>query len=342
MPILSDALVEGNETVVLNLINPLGAASVGRATAVLTIVDDDFSPGALGFATNLFVVSESVGNAVITVVRTNGSTGPVSVQFASTNGSAIAGVDYVMTNGFLNFSDGQTNKTFSVSVINDVVSEGDESVLLTLSNPGNGATLGLSSAALLIRDDEISNGILGFSSASYTVSEGAGSAAITVIRTNGSQGTVTANFATSDGTARAGSDYTTTSGTLIFPDAVTNVTFNIPILNDPLVETNEVITLTLTTPTGGASLGLANALLTILDDDFNPGSFSFTGNLIVRDGESFDIDRGFDTTISRVRSLRLRAPVGRTALPRLISPRPPMASSLVPFQVSISCRQTAP
>ena len=134
VPILQDSAVEGNETVVLTLSNPVGAASLGRATAVLTIVDDDFSPGLLGFLTNSFVVLENVGNAVITVIRTNGSTGPVSVQFATANGSAIAGIDYVATNGFLNFSDGQTNKTFSVSVINDTIPEGDESVILTLSD----------------------------------------------------------------------------------------------------------------------------------------------------------------------------------------------------------------
>ena len=156
------------------------------------------------------------------------------------------------------------------------IPEGDESVILTLSNPGNGAGLGLASAVLLIRDDEISNGIIGFSSATYSVVEGAGSAAITVIRTNGSQGTVTVNFTTSDGTAKQGSDYTTTSGTLIFPDAVTNITFNIPILDDTLVETNEVLNLSLSTPTGGATLGLATATLTIIDDDFNQGFFEFT------------------------------------------------------------------
>ena len=210
---------------------PTGSAIAIQTNAVLTIVDNEFGPGVASFASANFSVNESVSPALatITVIRTNGSTGPVSVQFATANGSAIAGIDYVATNGFLNFSDGQTNKTFSVSVINDTIPEGDESVILTLSNPGNGAGLGLASAVLLIRDDEISNGIIGFSSAAYSVVEGAGSAAITVIRTNGSQGTVTVNFTTSDGTAKQGSDYTTTSGTLIFPDAVTNITFNIGI-----------------------------------------------------------------------------------------------------------------
>ena len=128
--------------------------------------------------------------------------------------------------------------------------------------------------------------------------ENVGSVAITVIRTNGSQGTVTANFTTSDGTAKQASDYTTTSGTLIFPDAVTNVTFNIPILEDPLFETNEVVNLTLSTPTGGASLGLANATLIILDDDFSFGTFSFTAtNYMVKDTESTNTHYFEDSTM---------------------------------------------
>ena len=134
---------------------------------------------------------------------------------ATANGSAIAGARYLGTNGFLNFSDGQTVRTFGITLIDDNMSQGDQSVLLTLSNPGNGATLGLTNAALLIRDDEISNGKLSFSATNYTVVENAGSAAISVIRTNGSQGTVTANFTTADGTAKAGADYTITSGTMM-------------------------------------------------------------------------------------------------------------------------------
>ncbi|MEN9573244.1 MAG: hypothetical protein RL514_1099 [Verrucomicrobiota bacterium] len=301
VPILPDSAVEGNETVVLNLSAPGGAASLGRATAVLTIVDDDFSPGVLGFVTNLFVVTENVGLAVITVVRTNGSTGPVSVQFSTANGSAVSGLDYTLVSGFLNFSDGQTNKTFSVPVLQDLLPEGDESVVLTLSNPGNGAGLGLASAVLLIRDDEISNGIIGFSAPTYSVTESAGAATITVIRTNGSQGTVTANFTTSDGTAKQGTDYTTTSGTLIFPDAVTNVTFNIPILDDPLIEPTEVVNLTLSTPTGGALLGLANAVLTIVDDDYSAGTFTFTAtNYMVKDTETVNTHYFEDSTASSI------------------------------------------
>src|SRR5262249_43283100 len=79
-------------------------------------------------------------------------------------------------------------------------------------------------------------GALQFSSRMYAVNENGGTATITVTRTGGSDGSVTVNYATSNGTATAGSDYTATSGTLTFAAGETSKTFTIPILDDTLVE----------------------------------------------------------------------------------------------------------
>ena len=104
-------------------------------------------------------------------------------------------------------------------------------------------------------------------------------------RSNGSLGSVGVNYATSNGTATAGSDYTATSGTLTFADGETSKTFTIPITNDALIESNETVNLTLNSPTGGATLGSqSTAVLTIQDDDapgtlqFSAGTYSQTEN----------------------------------------------------------------
>src|SRR5262249_47711275 len=127
-------------------------------------------------------------------------------------------------------------------------------------------------------------GALQFSNATYSVNENGGTATITVTRTGGSDGSVSVNYATSNGTATAGSDYTAASGTLTFGAGETSKTFTIPITNDTAVEGNETINLTLSSPTGGATLGSqTSAVLTIQDDDvasppgalqFNAGSYS--------------------------------------------------------------------
>src|SRR6185369_16276478 len=111
-------------------------------------------------------------------------------------------------------------------------------------------------------------GSLQFSNVSYSANENQGTATVTVARTGGSMGSVSVNYATSDGTATVGSDYTAASGTLTFADGEMSKTFTIPIIDDTLVENDEAINLTLSNPTGGAALGsLASASLVIVSDD---------------------------------------------------------------------------
>ncbi|HEX2950806.1 MAG TPA: carbohydrate-binding protein [Armatimonadota bacterium] len=111
-------------------------------------------------------------------------------------------------------------------------------------------------------------GALQFSAAAYSVNENGSSVSITVSRVNGSEGSVTVNYATTNGTATAGADYSTTNGTLTFAAGVTSQTFSVPIIDDQSVEGNETVNLTLSNPTGGATLGSpVSAVLTIADND---------------------------------------------------------------------------
>jgi streptogramin lyase len=110
-------------------------------------------------------------------------------------------------------------------------------------------------------------GALQFSAASYSVNESAGTATITINRIGGSDGVVTVQFTTSDGSALAGTDYTAVTQTVTFADGdTTPKTVDIPILQDLLAEGNETINLTLSDPTGEATLGIpSQAILTIVD-----------------------------------------------------------------------------
>ncbi|MGH6693211.1 MAG: Calx-beta domain-containing protein, partial [Gammaproteobacteria bacterium] len=114
-----------------------------------------------------------------------------------------------------------------------------------------------------------SPGALRFSASTYSVGEGGGQATMTVNRVNGSTGAVGVGYATSNGTAAAGSDYTAKTGTLSWAAGDTAAkTFTVPVTNDSAVEPNETINLTLSAPTGGATLGSpSTAVLTITDND---------------------------------------------------------------------------
>ena len=269
--ILNDTIAESNETVNLTLKNPTGDAILGtQRTAVLTIIDDD-SP-MVQFATTSYSVSEGGGSAIIAVTRTGPTNSAVTVDFATSNGSAIAGSDYVATNGTLEFAAGQITNTFSVTIKEDSIPETDETVNLILSNPGGGAVLGsVTNAVLTILDNEPPT--LQFSTNRYSQVESAGSAMITVVRLGSTAGALTVDYATSDGTAVAGSDYLATSGTLNFSSGVGSQTFSIAILNDPNFEDNETVNVTLSNPTGATLGNPSQAVLTIVNDDGQTVSF---------------------------------------------------------------------
>jgi len=103
--------------------------------------------------------------------------------------------------------------------------------------------------------------------ANTNVGEAAGSALVPVVLSAPSAFTVTVAYATSNGTATAGSDYTSASGTLTFAPSQTALNVSIPITNDVTAEPNETVTLTLSSPTN-ATIGSPNpATLTIVDND---------------------------------------------------------------------------
>jgi hypothetical protein len=268
VPLLTDTFVDpaGNETFFLTLSDPTGGAGLGQpGTTTVTITENDVA-GSLFFSSAAYSVSETSASATITVKRSGGSASGVSVDYATSDGTGQAGTDYVATSGTLSFGAGQTSLSFSVPILNDGVPGPDETVNLALSNPGGGGALGTPDTSLLtiVSDDPI----LQFSAASYSVGEGKGMATITVTRSGPAMPAVTVQYATSDGSASEGEDYTGASGTLFFAAKVTKQTFTVPIIDDPLVEGDETVNLTLANPGGGGVLGArSTAELTILTDD---------------------------------------------------------------------------
>lgn len=114
-------------------------------------------------------------------------------------------------------------------------------------------------------------GMLQFSEPAFRFDEGVGDAVITVTRNGGSGGAVTVRFETRniDGSAVSDEDYRFTEGTITFADGdAAPKTFNIPIINDSTAESSETLTVLLSNPGNGATLGTPNSImLTIVDDD---------------------------------------------------------------------------
>jgi hypothetical protein len=196
-------------------------------------------------------------------------------------GSAVlgAGNDYTTSPLMLNWADGDaTDRSVTITVIDDAVAEGNETVTLTLGAPTGGATLGMPAmATLTITANDAMAGVLQFTPnpADQMVAENAGAVVFTVSRSGGSSGAVSTMVSLGgSATLGAGNDYTTSALMLSWADAdATDRTVTLMVLDDAIAEGTETVTLTLGAPTGGAMLGMPTlATLTITDDDAGAGA----------------------------------------------------------------------
>ncbi len=161
VPLIDDSTYEGDESfsVHLNPYSVVGAATIGSPdSASVTVADDDPAPiGTVRLDGASLTVAEDAGSASIVVRRVDGSGGSVSIDYATTAGTATAGVDFTPTSGTLTWADGESGpKSILVPVVSDAIYEGaTESFSLALSNPQGGVTLGSpATISVSITDDD--------------------------------------------------------------------------------------------------------------------------------------------------------------------------------------------
>jgi phage host-nuclease inhibitor protein Gam len=273
VPILDDAIAEPTETFLVTLSNVVfnGSASITEAVGTGTILDDD----AVSVAIDDVTVTEGTDDfAVFTVTLTGNIQDALSVDYATSDVTALAGSDYTATNGTLTFVAGSTDGatlTISVPILDDAIAEPTETFLVTLSNVVFNGSASITEAVgtgTILDDDAVSVAI-----DDVTVTEGTDDFAVfTVTLTGNIQDALSVDYATSDVTALAGSDYTATNGTLTFVAGSTDgatLTISVPILDDAIAEPTETFLVTLSNVVfnGSASITEAVGTGTILDDD---------------------------------------------------------------------------
>jgi hypothetical protein len=225
--------------------------------------------GNLSVSQPTYTVSESGGTLSVFVSRTGGSSGAVGVSYATANGTATAGSDYTSASSTLSWADGNTDtKMVTLTITPDSSVEGNETFTFTISSATGGATIVNSAATITIQDDDTA-GELTLSAEEYAVSENGTTVTITVSRVGGSSGAVGVSYATSNETAITSDDYTAASGTLSWTAGdADDKTFTVTISDDSDFEATEAFTVTLSSATGGASLGdITEAIVIITDND---------------------------------------------------------------------------
>jgi uncharacterized repeat protein (TIGR01451 family) len=273
----------------------------------------EFQPSSVQFSATTQSVSEGGGSATVSAVRT-GSDGPVTVNFATANGTAqetaIPGVpgtpDYAPQSGVLTWADGNSaNQQILIPIADDNVFEGNENFTATLSSPTCTSIGPNATQTMTVVDNETQPTL-----AIGSISQNEGDSGTTLFNvpvtlSGPSAQPITVNFATADGTAAAGSDYTATSGTLTFAPGVTTQTISVPILGDMLHEANETFTVDLSAPvnatiTPGAGTGTiqnddgapALSIDSVAQPEGNSGTtpMSFTVTLAPGSGQTVTVD----------------------------------------------------
>ena len=261
--IVDDNVDESDEQFALHLSN-ISNATLGTSQATMTIVDNDSPPV---ISSTPITVTEGLSGTWL-LALSHPSVFTITVDVATADGTAVAGVDYHPISGTLTFAPLQTtSQPIPLTALDNNVQDGDKALTLTLANPTN-ATLGQPHVAAMIADDE-GEPVLAAPATKFVVEGAEGEttlAPITLTLSHPSGVTTTVAYTTAAGTAVGGVDYTPISGTVAFAPLQTTAVISVPILGNDLDDPNRALTLTLTNPVG-LELDTTAVLLTILNDD---------------------------------------------------------------------------
>ncbi len=211
----------------------------------------------------------------LTVTRSGGATSAISVDYATSNETAVAGTDYTAVSGTLEWAENDsTARAISIPISNATAFSGDKAFGVVLSNPSAGARIGSPGSVTVTISGAASAGVgtLQLAGASYSVAQSAAAVTITVNRTGGAVGATSVAYDTADGSAAAGTDYTASSGVLSWADGdSTSKSFSVPISNASPFSGNKTFTVALSNATAGAMLGTPDsATVTIAGDNSAP------------------------------------------------------------------------
>lgn len=251
VPVIGDYKQESDETFFINLSNVVNAPLLD-AQGLGVIIDDDLTPTIT--VTDAFVQEGDSGtkNAVFTLTLSAATGIPVSINYATQEGTAKEGSDYVGVSGTVTFAPFQTIQTIVVPILGDTIDEFDESFTVHLTNPVNAAFNGPDPVGTISDNDATPT--LSFNP--VTKSEGqAGQTQVTMTVTLSAPSgkVITMNYHTTDGTAlsvadpngNGGNDYIAQSGTLTFQPGVVSQDIVITVNGDALYELDETFGVTL-------------------------------------------------------------------------------------------------
>lgn len=242
------------------LLNPADGAVLSGTTSGTVTITNAYSPLQLDNAT--YVVTTDYTTLSVPVMRTGNTTGAATVSYATADGTALNGEDYLGVSGTLSFGAGEITKLIDIPLLGNVEAPGDFDFTLALSSPGGTGVIGTISSAAVTIENPYSP--VRFAAAGYTVTTDDADARITVTRTGNLQVAATVDYVTGDLTAREGVDYDATTGALLFAAGEAIKTISVPLTGNRHAANGVNFNVTLIGGTGGAVIDSpANTIVTI-------------------------------------------------------------------------------
>ncbi|MDF4223485.1 Calx-beta domain-containing protein, partial [Maribacter sp. M208] len=268
-----DTIIETTEQFFVQLTSGTNTPTINDDQGIVSITDNDNIPGSTGvaFANDNVIVTEGTDTFARFVATFTGSIAPgedVTVDYATTNGTAIEPGDYSSYTGTVTFNSATTSVNIDVPINDDTIIEPTEDFTITLSNIQSNINVGFldeqptNTATGTINDnDNIAGTGVAFTDDNVIVTEGTDTFArftVTFTGTIAPGETVTVDYASSDDSANNPDDYSETVGVITFDENTSSVDIDVPIIDDTYIETVEVFNVILSNVQSNIGVGFVD------------------------------------------------------------------------------------
>ncbi len=260
---LDDITFEGSESIVVDITGVTNGTESGTQQVTATISDDESAPSVTLSLTGS-PLAENGGVATVTATLSNPSTQDVTITLGF-NGAGLSGTDYSASSTSITIAAGNTSGSITLTGVDDITFEGDESVVIDITDVTNGTENGTQHITATINDDDSAPSVT-LSLAGSPLAENGGVATVTATLSNPSSQDVTIDFGFT-GPATRNADYSASGNSIVISAGQTSGSITLNSLNDALSETAENILVDITSVTGGTENGTQQVTATIVDDD---------------------------------------------------------------------------
>jgi large repetitive protein len=306
--ILDDSLIEGNETVIVTLVDGPGYRVGSPSSATVTIADNDQGPPPSRPTVRVEATdgdaSEAGNTGTFTVSRTGDTSAALTVR-SSLNGTAQNGTEYQQLSSSTTIPAGSSSVTVTVTPIDDATVEGSETVVLTLSSDAAYDIGSPSSATVTIADNDQPppppKPTVTVTASDANAAEPNNSGTFTIARTGSTASALTVNY-TVNGSASSSSDYQSLGTSVTIPAGSSSATRTVTPIDDSAVEGSETVVLTLSSDAAYAIGSPNSATVTTSDNDQPPPPPNPTVTVTASDANAAEPSNSGTFTITRTGS----------------------------------------